>query len=73
MALLALDHDSPLPYTVMPPPGAVCPAMYTFFDTTTRDVMLIVPPTSNTTIRFACDTASRNEPVPVSLYHTARR
>lgn len=37
-------------------------------ETTTRSVMLIVPPTSKTTIRLALDTASRNEPVPVSLH-----
>ena len=39
-------------------------------ETVIRVVILIVPPTSKTMIRFAFDTASRKDPVPESLFNT---
>ena len=52
---------------IPPPPGAVCPAIVLFPFTTTSDLRLIVPPTSNTIILPVCETASRKEPAPLSL------
>src|SRR4051812_42037343 len=67
MASLALLKLHPLPYTVIPSPGAVCPRIEMRFDTTMRSLMLIRPPVEKTTTRLGWETASRREPAPVSL------
>ena len=63
----APENDTPSPYTVIPSPGAVCPATYRFFEKTMRLLMRIIPATSKTTILFGWLTASLSDPEPLSL------
>src|SRR5580700_4655375 len=57
------------PPIVMPPPGAVCPAMVRYgFETCNRDWFTMLPPTRNTQVRGPlASTHARSDPFPESF------
>src|ERR1700730_9446647 len=57
------------PPIVMPPPGAVCPAMVRYgFETCNRDWFTMLPPTRNTQVRGPlASTHARSDPSPESF------
>src|SRR5687768_9132655 len=67
MVLLAEENVILLLKKTTPSPGAVCPAIVTFGETTTSVTSLIMPPTANVTMRPGLLTASLKDPAPASL------
>ena len=67
MILSDAEKETPFPYIVIPSPGAVCPAIVRFLENTRRDLILIIPETSNIITRLGLLIASRKEPSPESF------
>jgi len=66
MSLVDPENETSRPTIATPSPGAVCPAMVRLLLAETGVLNVIVPPTSNTTMRDPVPTASRNDPAPES-------